>query len=70
MTTDITPEGSIAPPPGAPTDPTAPGAPDVPDFPDAPAPETPGPEITPSEPPPFAPDEGVDHDPPLGGRAL
>lgn len=54
-------------PPGAPTDPGAPGSPDVPSPPPEPAPLTdPGsPEITPSEPPPYAPDDTDQGMPPL-----
>lgn len=53
------PGASIAPPDG-PIDPGVPGAPDAPSTPEAPIPEPGSPEITPSEPPPFAPDEVSD----------
>jgi hypothetical protein len=58
-------EGSIAPPgdpidPGVPGSPDAPSGPTAPDTPSFPEPSPGSPEITPSEPPPYAPDESGD----------
>lgn len=58
-------EGSIAPPgdpidPGVPGSPDAPNGPPAPDNPSFPEPSPGSPEVTPSEPPPYAPDEAGD----------